>query len=436
MTLKILHLSDIHFYSFGENEHLDLDYDLRNELESDLRQLMSNAQPVDVLLIGGDIGFSGKKEEYEKASVWIREICSITGCKEENVLMVPGNHDIKRSSISPLLKRSQEILKKATSQNEINKEVRFFLSDKSAYNLLTAPFEDYLDFAQKYGSIPQDKYLYWEKDFPIENITLRVRGINSAFASNETDDENSSKVALSEYQTILKREDNIIYLILCHHPPQWLCDGEDVDRALCARANIHLYGHMHDSKLSFENNVLKVYAGAVHPERNNGEWKPTYNILEIENTPTSNYLEIKVWIREWNSVQMQFIPHEEYGFDYKSHRIEIQSNKSSHVATMDTPEDNSLHNNVEEIIEMIDTKKFNPKRKLAYMYLSLPYHMQVEIATNLDLIEDTDKGLSDSEKIQNYFSRAFEQEKQAEMWDLIKKMKPEIVTDINPYKEK
>lgn len=434
MTLKILHLSDIHFYSFGENEHLDLDHDLRNELKNDLRQLMNVIQSVDVLLIGGDIAFSGKREEYDKASVWIKEICEITKCKEENVLVVPGNHDIKRSSISPLLKRSQEIVKKATCQNEINKEVCVFLSDKSAYNLLTAPFEDYLNFAQKYGSIPKDQYLYWEKDFPIESIILRVRGINSAFASNDTDDENTSKVALSEYQTILKREDDIIYLILCHHPPQWLCDGEDVDRALCARANIHLYGHMHDCKLSFKNNVLKVYAGAVHPERNNGEWKPTYNIIEIEKTTTNDFLETKVWIREWDSTYMKFIPHKENGVDYKSHRIEIQSNKSSYVTSMDTSEDNSSYNNVEETIEMIDTKKFNPKRKLAYMYLSLPYHMQLEIATNLDLIEDTDKGLNDSEKIQNYFSRAFNREKQAEMWDLIKKMKPEIVTEINPYK--
>jgi predicted MPP superfamily phosphohydrolase len=135
MALKILHLSDIHFYSFGDNEHLDLDFDLRNELERDLTRLMDSIKAIDVVLIGGDIAFSGKKEEYEKASVWIKSICKITNCKEENVLVVPGNHDIKRNTINPLLKKLQETIKNSQNQGEINKELSIFLSDPNTYNL-------------------------------------------------------------------------------------------------------------------------------------------------------------------------------------------------------------------------------------------------------------------------------------------------------------
>ena len=104
MGLKLLHISDIHFKCFKDHQFLDLDKDIQTEIEFDLRDLKKEYGKIDIILIGGDIAFSGKEEEYQIADEWIKKICEITGCEEVNVLTVPGNHDVDRSKVSIMVK--------------------------------------------------------------------------------------------------------------------------------------------------------------------------------------------------------------------------------------------------------------------------------------------------------------------------------------------
>src|SRR5205085_7063284 len=68
-------------------------------------------------------------------------------------------------------------------------------------------------------------------------------------------------------------------------------------------------------------------------------------------------------------------------------------------------------------IETISPKNPSPIRTLAYMFLSLPYHSKVTIAVNLNLIDDSDKDLSDVQKSQIYFKRAQEKSLLSQLWD-------------------
>ena len=66
MSLRFLHISDIHFQKYdGDKIHLDLDADIQNEVELDLISFCKDNGAINAVLIGGDIAFSGKVEEYQ-----------------------------------------------------------------------------------------------------------------------------------------------------------------------------------------------------------------------------------------------------------------------------------------------------------------------------------------------------------------------------------
>lgn len=55
------------------------------------------------------------------------------------------------------------------------------------------------------------------------------------------------------------------------------------------------------------------------------------------------------------------------------------------------------------------------KRKIAYMFMDLPYHVMITIASKLNLIKDTDNNLTHLEKIQTYFKRADSEDKLSDL---------------------
>src|SRR5690348_162235 len=96
--LRILHLSDIHF---GQEKRGQLVYqdDVREQLLDDLHRLLGT-KTLDLILINGDIAYSGKKGEYDRAVEWIERLTVVGSCDETSVLTIPGNHDIDIDLIS------------------------------------------------------------------------------------------------------------------------------------------------------------------------------------------------------------------------------------------------------------------------------------------------------------------------------------------------
>ncbi len=175
MGIKLLHLSDIHFKDYNNHTFLDLDKDIQRELELDLGELIDQIGSCDLILIGGDIAFSGEDSQYAVAHTWIKKICLIAGCSEENVLTVPGNHDVERSKICPMLQEAQSAFKKLRDRVSIDKKLEQYLLSEDASLMLLKTFNNYNSFAQKYGAIPEKgNLLFWEKDINIGDATLRI----------------------------------------------------------------------------------------------------------------------------------------------------------------------------------------------------------------------------------------------------------------------
>jgi predicted phosphohydrolase len=476
--LTLFHLSDIHFHKASP---YDLDESLRHELLLDARRVVKDVGAVDAILVSGDVAFSGKAEEYEAARAWLEKLSGETGSAIEKVRVIPGNHDVDRSGLgSPLLEAAREGLRDL-EYNQMNGRLRQYLEDKDSYELLMRPMENYNRFAGAFGCDIRPDHLWWEDDFTLNNgSTLRVRGLHSALLSDHRDTtrDERRKMIVGALQATMRREDGVAYLCMCHHPPDWLRDVEFVESTLNARASIQLFGHKHKHDLFVrDNKLLRLGAGALHPDRGEAGWEPRYNVfrLSVDNGPHGRVLRVEVRLRVWNAAD------EEFQADFnrmknKDHlvyelalpdweRPRTSSGASSPVVSggtsqsdqnvqdvadlgnvtppsVDAPSvlsstDDTL-NTAQDVIDpdvlWIKEKTMDAKRKLAYRYLTLPYLSIVQVAVKLDLMRDEDEAVTDKNELyRRFLARAEEAELMEQLWDEVANRRNDM-KDENPFK--
>lgn len=450
MLLRFLHLSDIHFRKVkAGKEHLDLDKNLQREVENDLQKFCKANGSINAILIGGDIAFSGKKEEYDLADEWLKKISGLVSCEVENILVVPGNHDVDRNEVGAGLSAIRTTYRNGKVRKTVDPLLHKLLASDSDLTFLLKPFENYYNFAAKYGSVPSiENKVFWEKNFKLGSYVIRVRGVNSALISDEGDDEGANKLYLGSVQTNIVRDENTIDVFMCHHPPSWLSDQDDVIKDLKHKTHIQLYGHKHKANLDKVNECLILSAGAMQPSRGDDDWEPCFNIVDLRVSETTNEITLKVsvWRRVYDHSDTQrFIPKVSNGKEFQEYDLIIekkakssarakplkQTGKNKTVKKISKKKMNVAKASVSP--ELINVNTSNPTRKLSFLFLSLSYHDRLEIAVQLRLHEETDVKLSDMQKAQHYFDRAKERKILKQLWDLTVQRLPDQNSITNPF---
>lgn len=424
--IVLVHLSDIHFTrASGVSVH-DLDKNVRNELVLDATNVAKEVGPVTGVLVTGDIAFSGSETEFEHATNWLRDFCRAIGCHEESVWVVPGNHDVVRDKTKRKLTRMlhQGVRKDGS---DVDKELREIFSDAQSAAALLEPLADYNKFAGRYGcSISAEKH-YWERDLKLACGTpVRLRGLTSALVSNEED--RRTGIVLGTAQATVERAHGVLHMTLCHHPPDWLRDHDAVEDHLKSKVHIQLFGHKHSQRIDEINGKVRLVAGAMHPERNEGGWLPTYNFLEVSRRD-GDRIGLRVYQRQWNQPDTNFVAWRDPNSG-KDHREFFWSGFPAATKT-------ERHSEVPHEVRGADvaasvpspvvattvTEKDDPmpppnhERRLTYRFLRLPFRHQIAIANSLNLLTDEDQVLSDEPLFRELFKRATAGGHLAKLWD-------------------
>lgn len=420
--LTLLHLSDIHFRRNSNSPH-DGNKDLRDELERDAVELSKRLGGIRGVLISGDIAFSGHEDEYKIAYEWLKRLSDLLGFDPVGVWMTPGNHDVDRSVIfkSMLLRDIHNNLR--SSAAEIDDKLAGYLgADEEAAKLVYRPIQQYADFAAKFECEISAKEPFWEEDlFLNDGSILRIRGVNSTLVSDDLDSDLSYKLIVGKRQLELTRQDGVEYLILCHHPPQWLLDQDGVEDLLRSRARIQLFGHKHRQRLEQIDQTLRVSSGATHPDKREPSWQPRFNLLQlsVEQADTGRRMKVVVYPRVFSEERTTFMPDfdvqgqefREYVFPlppWQAPGVQAGAKATTVPCTTATP-----------VAER--GSQMRAGRKLAYRFLSLPHHAKLKIAQQLNLIQEEDQGLRDSELYKRYFARAAEAGILAELWQAVQR---------------
>lgn len=302
----------------------DVDNDVRNELERDLRNFMATrVQKLDGIIVSGDIAFGGQPEEFTYGQGWIEKIRELVDCPTSGVMMTPGNHDVDRAAIVAEVEALHEAVRAAPSLQERDALIAEILRDTVQGSQLMASISAYNDLARDYGCRVTPEAPFWERDFLLGNRgTLKIRGVTSTLISGPKDHAVTHRVVYGGAQRTLMRSDNVFRMLVGHHPPSWTLEGDDADRAFADRAAIQLFGHKHEIWYQVQRGI-RIIAGAVHPDRQESDWEPRYSVLSVKLSEDGR-LRTRVYPRRWSKEETTFIPdYNSHGHDFRDHIVGV-----------------------------------------------------------------------------------------------------------------
>lgn len=278
--------------------------------------------------------------------------------------------------------------------------------------LLFEPLRAYNEtVGQRFGCLTKPDQPWWDFDLTLsDGGILRMRGLNSALISGINDSRENSKLCLGPAQYELRRDDDVTHLVICHHPPDWLVDGDDVRQALKVYAKVVLTGHKHSHEEEKVNETLWLSSGAVHPSRLETKWEPNYYMLRlsVEHNGDGRWLRVDLYRRVWSDIQRTFVRPAGQDKDFKTYKLAL--GPRSRREPVETTE--SVRQDGEQEMSL-------SRKKLLYAFVSLPYHTRVNIMEKLRLFDDSNRGLPDEERFASGFDRAVTEQRLPEVWDAV-----------------
>ncbi|MND37625.1 3',5'-cyclic adenosine monophosphate phosphodiesterase CpdA [compost metagenome] len=264
-----LHISDIHFHpktSWRDNE-------IRNELLSFLSNQFNEGLPKpDLVFCTGDIAFGETngaplKEQYTDATQFFDRLLTCTKLDRERLFMVPGNHDVKRKSISKDQQARLTDMANDPRKNLAGINSRF--AERSSDHILAmSRLDDYGQFVHSYRPELHFKdYHLYAHTLNVKGYQVGIAGFNSAWScAGDEDDRHLWLAGEWQFNHMAAKLENADFTIgLIHHPFDWLNEAEHHDAIIRSsrKLNFLLHGHTHTAWVHTSENCVHLAAGAV-----------------------------------------------------------------------------------------------------------------------------------------------------------------------------
>lgn len=292
MKFGLLHLSDIHLKdqkNFIQGKEESLCNAIAN-LDSEIKEI--------IIIISGDIAYSGKLKEFDIADNILRNLKSILTLRKFNVniILIPGNHDCNFENID---------------KDERGKIVKDIVEEKTAINLnlineVSSPLKNFFDFRRRFHKKDcQEKCN--NKLFTIYNLPINDKNIifylyNSAWISQMKEIPGQMMFPIKSIGKNYFDGKADLFVSLIHHPLNWLEPNNRriLKKHLETTSDIILTGHEHipDSSINFDSskNYIEYVEGAalqddyVEKERIDTEIRSGFNfiILDLEHYTQKN----------------------------------------------------------------------------------------------------------------------------------------------------
>lgn len=280
--LRWLHLTDLHIGSKNEGQKTALT-SLIDAIKEHSLEI-----PFDLVLLTGDLAFSGRKEEYEELDArLLKPLRSLPICANAKFISVPGNHDMDCSVGLPI----------SWGQLGGSRQEHFFNLDSSGARIRqsrAAAFDEYTAYivrAKILGVTPTSQ--------PGAAIRLNIRDRNYLilptvtcyFSDKDVPDQQKAPapvhVIRALHQESFKEGDFTI--VLGHHPMDWFMpETERPFHSLLVERNlIYLHGHEHVVRTKFgTRGLISLGFGAAYVspvDRSSGPYyKNSFAICEVD----------------------------------------------------------------------------------------------------------------------------------------------------------
>ena len=278
-TLNIIHLSDLHILTQETMARLNLNKNKLLEQTSAINNLKKSIKcSINklgfrdiVIVVTGDITYSGHRDEYEHAFDFFKELKDTCGISQ--ILTCPGNHDFNRKewikdgisevNMDYILLGERKIISAIDAEMAEPSGIGNLKERLGYYYAFVSRVErDLNDNTFTKGDINGlDKFYY--KSFEEENVAFNFISLNSSFLFTT---KNSFYGYLSKKQvegaltqtenTITRAQPNnkIINIVMFHHPieAQPSADLQEIKRIFSSRTQFMLFGHVHAFELKVD----------------------------------------------------------------------------------------------------------------------------------------------------------------------------------------
>lgn len=209
--ITLLHISDPQYGDPGTDDWSIL-------LEQQIGDfLKDNRYDPDIMVISGDIAFSGKLEEYEIAKVELRKLLEATSLQNNlnSLVLVPGNHDVDfRMSSVPSLDSSFD---KTNNSVKVTQNITV-QGGNSVFGMAL-----FRKFAYELTSDPKwilSENLSWVND-KLSHIGLRFIHLNTAdqISTSNINVPSLDALTTSQISDQLKKDSNFFTIAVSHHGP-------------------------------------------------------------------------------------------------------------------------------------------------------------------------------------------------------------------------
>lgn len=418
--MRLLHLSDIHF---REPECLqpdtDADKPTRTRLLADVVGLCREKH-VDAILVGGDIAFKAHPDEFATATTWLKDVADRTGCRQDRIYVVPGNHDVDRSVCrnSRAVANAQGAIAGASRDN-MEAELRAQLRDTDAGPALFKPLAAYNAFASPFAGYISPSKPFWTSnldDVLGGSVTLRLHGLTSTLISGLGNrDDAPGRLYLSPMQTVLDPEADVLNLVMAHHPPQWFVDHEEVEDAVNDKAPLQFFGHAHRQRCTQTPSYVRFCAGALHPDRNERDYRPGYNLIDLEviGAGQQRVVRVRAHVRQWQRNPDRFIAvqtpqgHDVWESDilFPSHATRVVNPAEDRPAAAAAAP--AVPVELQPVASPEEVAMSSPSTKdLVFRFFSLDDSQKRDLLLKLGLITQNDLKLSDEDLYNGALRRA------------------------------
>jgi GTPase-associated adaptor domain len=203
--------------------------------------------------------------------------------------------------------------------NQVDRELRKWMRSKISSDVIFGPIQNYNRFAAKFlcalrpyidssgGDIPACPFAC--RDLKLnDGSTLRLWGFNTVLVSDASDDERRMLIDPAAAQ--IEQRDDVCHVVMAHHPFGWLKNRKAFEDRCNAVAKLQLFGHEHTRRVEEGRRHLRIRAGAMHPDRDESEWKPGYNWIDVSVGRVSGKrkLIVRLWVQQYEVDNFIAIP--------------------------------------------------------------------------------------------------------------------------------
>jgi Predicted phosphohydrolases len=274
-----LHISDLHFCSQKAYDETIVLKELFKDIEKCIQE--NSLQP-DFIIISGDISFGSKPDEYVLAKNFLDNLLKVSKVNKDRLYIVPGNHDVDRTTLTALSSDAAKILIDRSRVNSL-------LASDIDRSYMLERFHNYKNFINDYFEddgihFDTDEYFY-VKMIDLVGLKIAILGLNSSWISSSNEDRGKLLLGEPQIRSALDESgDADMRLAIMHHPFDWLQDFDrrDAEAQLLNNCTFILNGHMHHPGIlqitSPDYSAITIPAGACYESR---EHSNSYNFVQL-----------------------------------------------------------------------------------------------------------------------------------------------------------